>query len=279
MINYYEILGVDNFSDIDKIKKMYRKLSMVHHPDMGWTQKKFIELNTAYWVLNDAKSKEKYDTELKLYIEECNKPKEPIINTPPPKEDIKNSYQSKDDTIRNKTNYNSYVNENNTRSRYYTNEDDENEEYDDYDEEEENGISISESIIFLFKRIWQITKYIFSVLKFIFSKDFIFFLKESINFRGRIWRMSFVKRVIGWFITLFYMIQFLSFVSNNFPIVLDYVLFIILSSIYVIYFLSSILKRYNDLEYKKWYLLLFLIPYINFIMFWILILKKWEKKL
>jgi uncharacterized membrane protein YhaH (DUF805 family) len=91
--------------------------------------------------------------------------------------------------------------------------------------------------------------------------------------------MSFVKRVIGWFITLFYMIQFLSFVSNNFPIVLDYVLFIILSSIYVIYFLSSILKRYNDLEYKKWYLLLFLIPYINFIMFWILILKKWEKKL
>jgi DnaJ-class molecular chaperone len=35
MINYYEILGVDNFSDIDKIKKMYRKLSMVHHPDMG----------------------------------------------------------------------------------------------------------------------------------------------------------------------------------------------------------------------------------------------------
>lgn len=278
MINYYEILGVENFSEIDKIKKMYRKLSMIHHPDMWWTQKKFIEINTAYGVLNDEKWKEKYDTELKSYIEECNKPKEPIINTPPPKEDIKNTSQHQDDTIRSKTNYSSDTTENNTRSRYNISKDYEDEEYDDYYEEEENGISISESIIFLFKKIWQITKYIFSVLKFIFSKDFIVFLKESINFKGKIWRMSFIKRIVWWFITLFYVIKLWAPLDNYLPIVLDYILFIFLISVYVIYFLSNVLKRYNDLEFKKWYLLLFLIPYINFVILWILILKKWKKK-
>ena len=264
MINYYEVLGVDNFSDIDKIKKMYRKLSMIYHPDMWWTQKKFIELNTAYGVLNNEKWKEKYDFELKKYLEELNNPKPPPETQAPPKENIKNTYQSQSNTTSNYKSNNSYTNERNTRSKYDSNEDDEDEEYDDEEYEYEKEYS-GES--------FSIRKALLNIVKFIFSKDFL----RLFDFRWTIWRWIFLKRLFLWFFFFSLILDNLSI--NKDSTILESSIFYFFFIICISYNLSTFLKRYNDLWFKNWYLLLFLIPYINFAMFWILVFKKWKNKL
>lgn len=278
MINYYKILDLNNFSSIDKIKSSYRKLAMKHHPDRWWNSEKFKEINKAYEAFKDITLKESYDFKLKNYIEELNKPKQSSSQNVEHEEvkerynEDKNNHSSQAEKCKNESQIN------NNKNHYYTNDDFVDDEEDDYEYEDENWISIFDIFSFIFKKIWQLIKYIFSLLKFIFSKDFIVFLRESINFRGKISRISFFKRIVGWFVTLFYLIQFLAPIDNYLPRLFSYLLFILLMLCYLVYFLSSILKRYNDVELKKWYLLLFLIPYINFIMIWILIFKKWKNK-
>jgi len=64
--DYYEILGVDRNASQDEIKKAYRKLSMLYHPDKNKGDKKaeekFKEINEAYSVLSDETKKNQYDT-------------------------------------------------------------------------------------------------------------------------------------------------------------------------------------------------------------------------
>lgn len=67
MKDYYDILGIDKESNIDKIKKTYRQLSMKYHPDKN-KDKKYEELykniTEAYTVLGNEEKKREYDMEL-----------------------------------------------------------------------------------------------------------------------------------------------------------------------------------------------------------------------
>jgi curved DNA-binding protein len=63
--DYYEILGVPRTAKDDEIKKSFRKLARLHHPDVAKDKKKseekFKEINEAYEVLSDPEKRKKYD--------------------------------------------------------------------------------------------------------------------------------------------------------------------------------------------------------------------------
>ncbi len=64
--DYYEILGVAKDSDERTIKKAYRKLARMHHPDASKespeiAEKKFKEVSEAYEVLADKDKRTRYD--------------------------------------------------------------------------------------------------------------------------------------------------------------------------------------------------------------------------
>lgn len=61
-MNYYKILGLDkNTATQDDIKKSYRKLILEHHPDKGGNAERFKEIQKAYEILSDQKTKREYD--------------------------------------------------------------------------------------------------------------------------------------------------------------------------------------------------------------------------
>ena len=58
MKNYYEILGINENSSQDEIKKAYRKLSKKYHPDVNpQGEEKFKEISEAYEHLGDPQKK------------------------------------------------------------------------------------------------------------------------------------------------------------------------------------------------------------------------------
>jgi len=63
--DYYEILGVPRTATADEIKKAFRKLARIHHPDVAKDKAKgeikFKEINEAYEVLGDPEKRQKYD--------------------------------------------------------------------------------------------------------------------------------------------------------------------------------------------------------------------------
>lgn len=60
-MSYYETLGVSQGASQDEIKKAYRKLVMVHHPDKGGDPEKFKKIGQAYEVLSDPERRARYD--------------------------------------------------------------------------------------------------------------------------------------------------------------------------------------------------------------------------
>jgi DnaJ-class molecular chaperone len=71
MQNFYEILGVPQNATEHDIKKAYRKLALVYHPDKnrGKSQenmsRKFREISEAYEILSDRDKRERYDAQLR----------------------------------------------------------------------------------------------------------------------------------------------------------------------------------------------------------------------
>lgn len=67
--DYYKVLGVDRDADDREIKKAYRKLSKMYHPDKASAnnmtpeeaQKKMAAVNEAYEVLSDEELKARFD--------------------------------------------------------------------------------------------------------------------------------------------------------------------------------------------------------------------------
>lgn len=78
--NYYQILDVDDLASIEDIKKAYRELAKIYHPDKNQgdhkAEEKFKEINSAYEVLSDAQKRAGYD--LKLADERVKKEQERI---------------------------------------------------------------------------------------------------------------------------------------------------------------------------------------------------------
>lgn len=65
-MNYYDILGVNKTSSNEEIKKAYRNLALVYHPDKilehtPENEEKFKIINKAYEVLSDKDKRHQYD--------------------------------------------------------------------------------------------------------------------------------------------------------------------------------------------------------------------------
>jgi len=69
--DYYSILGVDKSASAQDIKKTYRKLAKLYHPDKNpgnkEAEEKFKEINEAYEVLGDEAKRKQYDSISKGY--------------------------------------------------------------------------------------------------------------------------------------------------------------------------------------------------------------------
>ncbi|CAE6341092.1 unnamed protein product [Rhizoctonia solani] len=65
--SYYELLGVEEDATADEIKKAFRKLALIHHPDKNHDNveeatQKFAQLQQAYEVLSDEQERAWYDS-------------------------------------------------------------------------------------------------------------------------------------------------------------------------------------------------------------------------
>jgi DnaJ-class molecular chaperone len=61
MPDYYAALGVARTATPDEIKRAFRRLASLHHPDKGGDTAKFQEIQAAYDTLGDAAKRQQYD--------------------------------------------------------------------------------------------------------------------------------------------------------------------------------------------------------------------------
>jgi len=61
MSDHYKTLGVDRNASPDDIKKAYRRLASIHHPDKGGDTATFQKIQNAYDALSDPNKKHEYD--------------------------------------------------------------------------------------------------------------------------------------------------------------------------------------------------------------------------
>ena len=61
MTDHYQTLGVAKNATPDEIKKAYRRLAAIHHPDKGGDTAEFQKVQAAYETLSDPQKKQEYD--------------------------------------------------------------------------------------------------------------------------------------------------------------------------------------------------------------------------
>lgn len=102
--NFYEVLTLTEDATEEQIKNIYKKLSLVYHPDKNSSPlapEKFKQINEAYETLSNEESRRKYDVKLKKFkekeelrkqkeIEDAAKPRKekPKVQQPPIKKEI-----------------------------------------------------------------------------------------------------------------------------------------------------------------------------------------------
>ncbi|KAH9828885.1 dnaJ homolog-like protein subfamily C member 7 [Teratosphaeria destructans] len=68
--DYYKILGIERDADEQQIKRAYRKLAIVHHPDKNpgdpSAEEKFKDIQEAHECLSDPQKRERYDSGVDL---------------------------------------------------------------------------------------------------------------------------------------------------------------------------------------------------------------------
>jgi curved DNA-binding protein CbpA len=62
MIDLYRLLGLKRGATRDEIRKAYRRMAKIFHPDSGGSVQQFSALATAHEVLSDTRRRERYDT-------------------------------------------------------------------------------------------------------------------------------------------------------------------------------------------------------------------------
>jgi len=67
MEDYYQILGVPEDASEEQIKKRFRELAKIYHPDKGGDPEKFKQILKAYQILSDKKLREEYDFRRKIW--------------------------------------------------------------------------------------------------------------------------------------------------------------------------------------------------------------------
>lgn len=60
-MDYYQILNIGKNASQDEIKKAFRKLASIHHPDKGGDTINFQKIEQAYRVLTDIDKRQEYD--------------------------------------------------------------------------------------------------------------------------------------------------------------------------------------------------------------------------
>lgn len=73
-MNYYTVMGLDNGASVEEVKKAYKKLVVMWHPDRfnkplkkKEAEKKMMMINKAYDVLGDENKKKMYDFDIEYY--------------------------------------------------------------------------------------------------------------------------------------------------------------------------------------------------------------------
>ena len=64
MENYYTFLELGSYASKEEVKKSYRRLSKIHHPDFGGNPRDFLKLNEAYKTLSDDYLRAEYDSSI-----------------------------------------------------------------------------------------------------------------------------------------------------------------------------------------------------------------------
>jgi len=289
MINYYKVLWIENYSDIEIVKRAYRKLAMSHHPDMWWEEKVFILINTAYEKLRDKENKERYDYNLRIYIEDLNRVKDEREGNEDKeyKQYSKNSSwsnrwsQQKEHTRQEQQKQESQDKQKKEKVQSQQDKYEEDEyEYEEYEEDEEYDIrersrqktsnyevkDSDEEWLFwmIFSVVIYFIKLIIRIWKFLISK-------EPLDFRWNIWWFVFLK--ILWFSILITMIWW-HIINNSFDKkdIMSSILNFILLIYVIVLLLSSLFKRINDIWISKFYLLLIIVPYVNILLILFLII-------
>tara|TARA_B100000963_G_scaffold67812_1_gene55992 strand:- start:19457 stop:20131 length:675 start_codon:yes stop_codon:yes gene_type:complete len=67
MKDFYKELGLSRNATLTEIKKAYRSLAKKYHPDTGGSNERFIAIQEAWEVLNNAEKKEIHDQEISNY--------------------------------------------------------------------------------------------------------------------------------------------------------------------------------------------------------------------
>ena len=99
--NHYEILGINRNATKQEIKKAYRQLALLWHPDKNKNSnahEKFIEINESYLILSDDEASAKYNKEYDRTFfnrKQAFKP-EPVSKFEPAFEETNGGYEDSD---------------------------------------------------------------------------------------------------------------------------------------------------------------------------------------